>query len=440
MKVCVLNGSPRGAHSVTLHSVLYLQKKFLKDEFEILNVGQKIKYYEKNFHEIEESVKKADIILFAYPIYTFLAPSQLQKIIRLLKEKNLNVSGKFATQITTSKHFYDVTAHKYIEENCYDLGLKYIKGISADMDDMLYKKGQVDLVKFFNYVLFSIENKLYEVPNIIEKKQLQYDKKFDENPKTDAYTAVIITDSTTQNKSLENMIDDFKAIFPYKTKTVDLAGFPFSAGCLGCFDCVTDGKCIHKDGFDTYLRTEILSADAIVYAFEIVDHSMGPLFKCYDDRQFCNGHRFVFVGMPIGYLVSGNYEEETNVRFLIESRSEVAHTFLSGVATDSETLKAMVSKLDYSLKNTYYMPQTFYGVGGRMIFRDLIYVMRGFMKADHKFYKKHGIYNDLPQNNKGRTMLMMIVGMFMNNAKIRAKYRSKMNAAIIAPYKKKLEG
>ena len=34
---------------------------------------------------------------------------------------------------------------------------------------------------------------------------------------------------------------------------------------------------------------------------------MGPLFKCYDDRQFCNGHRTVTMGAPQGYLISGPY-------------------------------------------------------------------------------------------------------------------------------------
>ena len=31
------------------------------------------------------------------------------------------------------------------------------------------------------------------------------------------------------------------------------------------------------------------------------------------------------------------------------------------------------------------------------IFRDLIWMMRGLMKADHEFYKAHGMY-DFPQN------------------------------------------
>lgn len=45
-------------------------------------------------------------------------------------------------QITTSKHFYDVTAHRYIEENCFDLGMHVIRGLSADMEDLLCAQGR----------------------------------------------------------------------------------------------------------------------------------------------------------------------------------------------------------------------------------------------------------------------------------------------------------
>lgn len=38
----------------------------------------------------------------------------------------------------------------------------------------------------------------------------------------------------------------------------------------------------------------------------------------------------------------------------------------------------------------------FLGVGGMKIFRDLIWMMQGMMKADHQFYKEHGIY-DFPR-------------------------------------------
>ena len=53
------------------------------------------------------------------------------------------------------------------------------------------------------------------------------------------------------------------------------------------FGCATNGKCVYADGFDTYLRENIQTAQAIIIAFTIKDHSMGSRFKMYDDRQFC---------------------------------------------------------------------------------------------------------------------------------------------------------
>ena len=47
MKIAVINGSPKGKYSITLQSILYLQKLFPKQAFKILHVGQKIKSLEK---------------------------------------------------------------------------------------------------------------------------------------------------------------------------------------------------------------------------------------------------------------------------------------------------------------------------------------------------------------------------------------------------------
>ena len=142
MRVLVINGSPKGDYSVTLQTVKYIEHFYPKCKFEVLNVGKRIKAIEKDFSSVEESLKNADILLFSYPVYTFIAPYQLHRFIEIIKEKNISLEGKFATQISTSKHFYDVTAHRYIQDNCCDLGLKYIKGLSADMDDLTTEKGQ----------------------------------------------------------------------------------------------------------------------------------------------------------------------------------------------------------------------------------------------------------------------------------------------------------
>ncbi|MBQ1229367.1 MAG: NAD(P)H-dependent oxidoreductase, partial [Firmicutes bacterium] len=136
MKILVLNGSPKGSFSVTLQTVKYLGILHPEHSFDVLNVGQKIKSLEKDFSPAIEAVKSADLLLFSYPVYTFIAPCQLHRFIELLKASGLDLTGKFATQLTTSKHFYDITAHRYVQDNIQDMGMKYIRGLSADMDDL----------------------------------------------------------------------------------------------------------------------------------------------------------------------------------------------------------------------------------------------------------------------------------------------------------------
>ncbi len=439
MNIVIVNGSPKGKYSITLHTCLYIQKRFPDHSYEILNVGQQIKKLEKDPTPALEALKKADLILFSYPVYTFIVPSQLHRFLELIKQSGLDLKGRFATQISTSKHFYDVTAHRFLQDNCCDLGLKYIKGLSADMDDLTKPQGQEDAEKFFRYVCHCMEQDLYEGSSVPGPSVAgSYQASLPETPKREGKETVIVADLRPEDESLKAMIGDFQAVYPYPTRIVNIREFPFSGGCISCFHCAADGKCIYKDGFDSFLREKIQTADAIVYAFSIQDHSMGARFKLYDDRQFCNGHRTVTMGMPMGYLVLGDLEREENLRTIIEARCEVGHNFLCGAATDAGSIQAMAQRMTYALENGYVQPQNFYGVGGMKIFRDLIYLMRGIMVADHKFYKKHGIY-DFPQKKKGTLIAMLLVGSMMNNPKLRAKLGSKISEGMVAPYKKVLD-
>ena len=439
MKFLVINGSPKGKYSCTLHTLLYLEKVFEEHEFKVLNVGATIKLLEKDFNEAIKLINDCDAVIFSYPVYTFIAPSQLHRFIELLKEHHVNLENKFVTQITTSKHFYDMTAHKYIEENCYDLKMKYVKGLSQDMDDLPTKKGQKEAIDFFKYFINCINNDIHEV--IIKKEEVivdNYISTFENVEKNNDKEIVIVGDIDESDSNLINMIDDFRKGFKYKTKVINIKEFPFSGGCLGCFNCAGDGKCIYKDHFDTFLRENIQTADAIVIAFSIKDHSMGARFKMYDDRQFCNGHRTVTEGMPFGYIVNGDYEGEFNLKTIVEARAEVGHNFLSGVGYNKESMKQMIKKLEYAVEEKYVQPRNFYGVGGMKIFRDLIWIMRGIMKADHLYYKKHGVY-DFPQKKRGQMILMCLLGSMVRNKKIKAKMGNKFNEGMIAPYKKVID-
>lgn len=444
MKIAIINGSPKGEYSITLQTVRYLERKFPDHEFSVLHAGQRIRAFEKDFSKAKMLLEDSEAVLFSYPVYTFLAPSQLHRFIELMKDSGVDLCGKYATQISTSKHFYDITAHKYIEENALDMGMKYIRGLSADMDNLLSEKGRDDAEKFFERFLWAVKEEIFQSRNESFNYSAGIAASIPVEPteKKSGKDVVIITDCTDQKSNLAAMIERFRAVFSYNTRIVNISEYPFDGGCLGCFRCAVSEKCVYKDGFDVFLRENIQKADSIVYAFTVSDHSMGARFKMYDDRNFCNGHRTVTVGMPVGYLVSGCYSKENNLRNVIEARCETGGNFLSGVASDEyntdSQIDAMAKNLEFALETGHTAPQNFWGVGGMKIFRDLIYQMRGMMRADHKFYKKQGIY-DFPQKKKLTSMKMYLVGLLLSNEKVLGKMGNKMNEGMLAPYKKLFE-
>ena len=440
MKVCLINGSPKGKNSITLQTFLYIQRRFPEVELEIINAGQRLRAYEKSMDEALSAIERAELVVFSYPVYTFLVPYQLHRFIELMKESGADFSGKSVTQISTSMHFYDVTAHRFIEENCADMGMRYIKGLSAKMEDLLSGEGQRQAEDFWRFVQFSMEKGVYEQPAIIEKSELApYEPCLEASEKRAGRDIVVVSSAAPEDESLRAMTEDFIRVCPYSVRVINIAEYPFAGGCLGCFNCAVSGKCVYKDGFDDFLRNEIQTADAIVYAFAVKDHSMGSRFKCFDDRQFCNGHRTVTMGKPVGYLVRGDYERESNLRMVLEARGDVGGNYYAGAATDSGSIRDMCAKLCYGVESAYVPPRSFYGVGGMKIFRDLIFLMRGMMKADHKFYKEHGMYDDFPQRHLGTVLKMQLVGTVLGNKKIQARLGGKMTEGMLMPYKKVLD-
>ncbi|MBI9107594.1 MAG: NAD(P)H-dependent oxidoreductase [Spirochaetales bacterium] len=451
MKISVINGSPKGNNSVTLQYIEYLKKRNAADDFSIIHAGQQIRQYEKP-GAMDEAITEligTDLILFAYPVYTSLAPYQLAKFIELIKKHPQagKLAGKFVSQITTSMHFFDFTAHRYIVENALDLKMKVIEGHSAEMEDLLSAKGQKQLTDYYSRLKFAMKNDItaYTRSNHNVDANFTFERTTAEPDRKSAVAkadTVIVTDCEPENLSLKNMIEEFIDIYPRPVKVVNIGEFRFSGGCMGCTRCAATGDCVYKDGFQDLLRNEIQSSHAMIFAFSVKDHSMGTKFKIYDDRQFCNGHRTVVRGVYSAYIVHGALNTEQNLMDLLEAKAEISETPLTGIACDesqsqsetSESLKKLSLNLDFALKEKWDKPQSFYGIGGMKIFRDLIFVMRGLMKADHRFYKKHGIY-DFPQKRKGLIIKMKLIGLLMSIPAVRRKAGNKMTEAILKPYK-----
>ena len=207
MNILVLNGSPKGENSITLQTIRYLELLYPQHTFEVLHVGARIKSLEKDFSPAAAALGKAELLIFSYPVYTFIAPCQLHRFIELIKESGIDLCGKYATQLSTSKHFYDITAHRYIQDNCHDLGLKYIRGLSADMDDLTTEKGQKEAVDFFEHTIWCVENDCFEpVPEVLPAGVRQPVTVPEENEEKTG-DVVIVTDCTKDDAQLSAMID-----------------------------------------------------------------------------------------------------------------------------------------------------------------------------------------------------------------------------------------
>ena len=130
------------------------------------------------------------------------------------------------------------------------------------------------------------------------------------------------------------------------------------------------------------------------------------------------------------------------LQMILEARAQVGGNFLAGVATDEfdpdSQIDRLAAQLSYALAKNYVQPQNFFGVGGMKVFRDLIWLMQGMMKADHKFYKAHGQY-DFPQKQWPTMLKMYLVGALLSSPKLKSKMGNAMNDGMIGPYKKVLD-
>src|SRR4030043_33838 len=129
MQIAVLSGSPKGELSVTLQYVRLIQKKFPQHELKVINVShdiQKIEKDEKLFGKIIDDIINADGVLWAFPLYFLLVPSQYKRFIELIRERAAQSAfkGKYTAVLSTSIHFYDHTANNYMRAICDDLDMR----------------------------------------------------------------------------------------------------------------------------------------------------------------------------------------------------------------------------------------------------------------------------------------------------------------------------
>jgi len=456
MKVIVLNGSPHGKKGVTAQYTTYLELKFPNDQFETIEVAKKIKSLERNkvfYDEVLQKIKEADALIWAFPVYTMWIPSQLKQFVELLFERDAKkiLAGRVVTSISSSANFYDHTAHDYMHGISVDLGMKYVKGFSPEMRDILSEKGRNNLMGFAHDFFWkvSIKDNLEDrtlpainwmptdlsaitLPKYVVKNG---DKKI-----------VIISDANPEDTNLLKMLDLFEHQVSHRVERIELRNLKIKGGCIGCLKCGSGGACFYKDEYAEAFEI-VKKADVVIYAGAVKDRYYSARFKKFIDRYFSNGHRHVLSAGLLGHIVSGPLNQLTPMKETLEAHIEIAHCQRLGIISDEhpdpevtvKNINNMVQFLEHWItQKEWVSPQTFLGVGGGKIFRDLVYYNRGVMGADYRFYKENKLFNFPNTNYKNRLTGKFLLWMNRFPA-MQKEMKTNMNIHRIKPYKEVLE-
>ncbi|HEU20544.1 MAG TPA: flavodoxin [Deltaproteobacteria bacterium] len=416
MKIAVLNGSPKGKKSATMHYVHYIQKKFPHHELNIIDISQRINRIEKDekaFREIINNISSSDGVLWATPVYVTLVPSQYKRFIELIFERDGKsvFKNKYAAVLVTSIHFFDHTACNYLNAVCDDLGMNYVGAFSPDMYDLIRRKEQERLVGFTEDFFSAVENGRVTSKHFapIIYNPISYEPKEVENRLDPGEKKILVlTDDSQPGTNLTKMVDRFKRSYLRSVESVALSDIDIKGGCLGCCQCGLDGVCTYdgKDEFIDFYNSKVKNADILVFAGEIRDRYLSWKWKQFFDRRFFHTHIPSLTGKQIGFIISGPLRRIPNLRQILDAYSEWEQANLVDYITDEyedsseidDLLQSLAERLVECADRHYVKPETFLGHGGRKIFRDDIWGrLRVAFQVDHQYYKKHGLY-DFPQS------------------------------------------
>jgi multimeric flavodoxin WrbA len=420
MRVAIIHGSPKGEYSVTLQYVKYLQKRHPGREYDIIHVGRDIGKIEKDRElllSILAKIREADAVLWSTPVFYFAVPSQLMRFIDLVSShaERDAFEGKYATSLTTSVHFFDHTAHRYLQSVSEDLGMRYVTGYSAHMEDLMKADQRESLFRFGEHFFRVVEGRRETVrglPPLGGEVPEYVPGEIEEVPKGLNKSVVVLTDAGPEDMNLTRMVDTLVKLLPCKAEVVNINELALRGGCLSCYQCAYDNVCVYNDDMQKIFREKITPADAIIQAIAVRGRFLSVQWKIFMDRSFFNGHVPIYAGKAIGFLVAGPLRQAPALRQVLEGESDVSGAYPLGIVTDEDgdsqrltgVLRAMALETAWALDKNVSRPPMFFGAASQLLFRDMVYSMRFFFQADHRWYVRHQMYN-FPQKNVEREIM-----------------------------------
>lgn len=455
MKIIVLGGSPKGTNSVTLQYVYYWEKCFPGHEYEIIPVAQRTALYEKRpevFESVMEKIAGADLVIWAFPLYYLMVHSSCMRFIELIFERGKQAAfkGRYAAAVSTSIHFFDHTAHNYINAVCDDLEMKYIGGLPAHMHDLMDRTKQPSLQAVFRRWLEAVEHGVGSTrayAPVRDEGFGEYQPVLpDPQPQQTGKRVAIVADLPEGDSAIRRMVERLSCSFP-EAELINLREIKMGP-CAGCLRCGFDNRCVYegKDDLIELHRGRVLTADILVFAGEMTIRYLSHYWQRYLERSFNRTHQPVLTGKQIAFLISGPLSQNANVREVLQGYTETMGGNLVSIVTDENSDSAAVdSAIDTTAGvlaryagEAIRTPVSFLGVGGMKIFRDEIYGgLRFVFQEDHLYYKRHGIY-DFPQKKRLLLALMSAMTLLSRIPFFRKKIQAAMVKMMTMPYRKVL--
>ena len=453
MRIIVLGGSPKGETSVTMQYVEYLKRRYRDVTFDVRHPAIGIRRLENDreaFDEMIAGVAEADGVLWAFPLYVHGVCSQYQRFIELIEERDAAGAfrGKAAASLSTSIHFFDNTAHDYIRSVCEDLGMAYVLSHSPKMDDLVKDEGRKATEGFFEIFRGAVLDGIPATrlfPARPEDRNFRYESKASV-PQPVATGAKITIVADSQEGNLAGMIERFRSNFADEVTVVDLQAVNVAGGCLGCLKCGPANRCAWdgKDDVRGIYEEHIETTDILVFAATVKGRWHSAVLKAFVDRGFFHTHQPFLTGKQFAVLLDGPITTNSALRDFFTSFPEWQGASLRGIVAtesgDSASIDAAVDAMAWrcavAAQNGYRRPQTFLGTGGMDIFRDDIYGHLGMVfRADHKFYRKNGIYKTMPHKRPLKFIGLRIVNLFVGLPPIRKRMSTNMRTFMLTPYK-----
>ena len=330
---------------------------------------------------------------------------------------------------------------------CDDSNMKYLGFYSSEMMDLLDENGRKTLTtfsqNFFDDIKSNVSTSKSYYP--INHKSFNYEPsinhtKINNNDKN----LIIISDSISDHSNLSLMVEKFKNSFNGNVESYNLNNIDIKGGCLGCLECSYDNVCIYqeKDGFVDFYN-KLKDFDIIIFAGSLKDRYLSSKWKQFFDRGFFNTHIPIFKDKQLGFIISGALNQNTNLREILEGYCEWQHANLVNFVTDEigdsdnidQQIQNLAKQVIRASESDYIKPQTFLGVGGAKIFRDAIYGrMRFPFQADHKYYKKNGLYNFPQKDTKTRIQNMTLTLLTKIPTIRRQIYHKQLKKEMIKPF------